>query len=225
MKLPTAWSYSSLSKYEECPAKYKYGRIDKLPDPQGPAAARGEMLHARGEQYLLGKIKEIPAGYEHFGAPLRALRLMDAVPEIELGVTAEWKPTGFFAPDVWLRMKLDVLVPPEGKDETAFVDFKSGRYYDSHPEQAEIYALGSAVLHPKLKAVHAEFWYIDSGDVQAWTFDVQPRALSKLKKKWAARAALALDDRAWNPTPSAKACKYCAFRTDRGGPCQSWKLA
>ena len=34
----TAWSYSRLSDYQQCPAKFKHKHMDKLPDPPGPAA-------------------------------------------------------------------------------------------------------------------------------------------------------------------------------------------
>src|SRR5678816_184130 len=53
MARPTRHSYSSLKMFKECPAKYGYSYIMKLPSPSTGAMDRGTRLHKLCEDYLL----------------------------------------------------------------------------------------------------------------------------------------------------------------------------
>lgn len=115
----TAWSYSRLSKYEECPAAFKYQFIDKLvsyddPRMQSPQAQRGDRIHKAAEALLTGvgdpsalaeakKINDFEAVFK---------QLVEARPlvEQEWGFRENMTATGWFSRDVWYRSKLDVLV-------------------------------------------------------------------------------------------------------------------
>ena len=55
-QMPTRWSYSSLSTYESCPAKWYYGYIVGLTGEPSPAMARGTRLHADCENYVKGDL-------------------------------------------------------------------------------------------------------------------------------------------------------------------------
>jgi putative RecB family exonuclease len=44
-RLPSALSPSSISTYEQCPRRFQYSRIDRLPDPSGPDAVLGTFVH------------------------------------------------------------------------------------------------------------------------------------------------------------------------------------
>lgn len=50
--------YSRIASYLECPRKYKYTYIDKLPSKPGPAMARGTAYHNTLEALLNWKIKK-----------------------------------------------------------------------------------------------------------------------------------------------------------------------
>lgn len=222
--VPRTWSYSSLGQYETCPQQYKLRRIVKLPEPQHPAAARGETVHARGEQFLLGTVKQVPAGYEKFAREMRGLKAAGAAPELELAFTAEWAPTEWRAPDAWVRMKLDASVVHSDTEATV-IDFKTGRTYPDHSKQAELYAIGLLSRHESLCRVRAEMWYLDSGELGLFDFDfgAKRQKLRAARAAWAQRAAAMLKDRAWLPAPSATACRRCAFRSNAGGPCEVWR--
>jgi len=43
---PEYLSPSSIGTYRQCPLKFKYSKIDKLPDPSGPEAILGNFVHA-----------------------------------------------------------------------------------------------------------------------------------------------------------------------------------
>ena len=47
-----AWSYSSLSTYEQCPRKYKYIYVDKNREPESEAIRYGNELHKAAELHI-----------------------------------------------------------------------------------------------------------------------------------------------------------------------------
>lgn len=51
-RLPSALSPSSISTYEQCPKRFEYSRIDRIPDPSGPDAVLGTFVHAVLEDVL-----------------------------------------------------------------------------------------------------------------------------------------------------------------------------
>jgi len=61
------WSFSQWESYDQCPAKWRYQSVLRLPrKPAGPAAKRGTHLHDRAEAYIKG---EIDAGNLLIGDP------------------------------------------------------------------------------------------------------------------------------------------------------------
>lgn len=86
--MPARLSPSSVSTYIQCPLKFKYSRIDKLPEPPSEAQVLGNMTHDTLEHLML-----LPAGQR---TPDAARRTMVAqwhdkwqrVAEEELGLSA-----------------------------------------------------------------------------------------------------------------------------------------
>ena len=89
----TAWSYSALSQYEKCPRQYKYARIDKLPQPESHALERGNILHAKAEQFVKGNIKGMPKELSSFQNELKELKRLCADKELErdVGTVIDYK--------------------------------------------------------------------------------------------------------------------------------------
>lgn len=57
-------SFSQWEAYDQCPQKWKYSSVLKLPrQPPGPAAARGLHMHDRVERYILGHIDDVNGVY------------------------------------------------------------------------------------------------------------------------------------------------------------------
>ena len=51
--VPT-WSASTLKNYEQCPYQVKLLKVDKIKEPEHPAAARGTAMHGFAEAYITG---------------------------------------------------------------------------------------------------------------------------------------------------------------------------
>lgn len=227
----TNWTYSSISTYRKCPRRYDLRYNQKVPDPQGPAAARGEAIHGAMENY----INTGDASAAHIEDPqLRAealaivrdwqkmldqLRAGHAVAEELWRFDVDWYvPTGL--DDTWAVMKLDAFV---NKAPVArVVDFKTGREYPrDHAEQMEIYALGAwARRVSDTQTVVAELWYLDQGPahgIRERSFT--PQALRRLEKKWRAAAGEVLHAALFPARPSPDNCKWCPYSKMKGGQC------
>src|ERR1700722_6270359 len=103
----TAWSYSRYQAYTECPAKAKYKFIDKLPEPPAPAMDRGTAIHKMAENYAKGVSKKIPEELKNFTQKFTKLKKAKPIVEQEWAFDKMWKPTDWFGPQAWLRVKMD----------------------------------------------------------------------------------------------------------------------
>lgn len=206
----TAWSYSRLQVYKQCPLKAKFKFIDKLPEPGSAAMDRGAEIHKEAENYVKGLtlVKKFPASLKLFRNEFEVLRgEKSAIAEREWAFNVKWEPTSWFGKDAWLRVKLDLSYV---RDVTAFVvDYKTGKGNpDLQKSQLELYALGAFITLPDIKNVVSEFWYLDQGVTVKEEF--QRSQLAALKKKWLADVKPMLKDKSFAPRPNDK-CRWCHY--------------
>lgn len=210
----TAWSYSRYQTYTQCPRKAKYKFVDKLPEEQGDAAARGELIHKEGEVYLKGA-KEPPESFGMYRASLAVLRKKKAVAEQEWAFTREWKPTSWFAKDAWVRVKADAV--QVGTKKARVIDFKTGKRREEHLTQLSLYALATFILF-LVNKVTVELWYLDD-DLGPLVAEYTRDAMPHLMVEWENKSKPLLTDTMFAPNPSYL-CRWCAFSKAKGGPCE-----
>lgn len=213
------WSYSRFTCYDKCPAQANYRFVMKLPTPSSPAAERGIMIHKKAEHVVKGDIQGIPKELEKFKQELLYVKMLYkkgiVFTERDLAVTKNWNPTTYDDWDgVWCRGNSDLVVI-EGPVATD-VDYKTGKKYDSHAEQGELYATQTFSHFPTVKDVDVEFWYVDSGEVDGDNYS--RKDLKKLRKKWEKKVIKMLNDKEFKPSPGNH-CKWCHFAASKGGPC------
>ena len=209
----TAWSYSRLSTWETCPAKAKYKFLDKLPEPDSPAAGRGKALHTMAEEYITGKVTELPHELAEVAEYIEELK--GGAAELQLAFTKEWVPCSWFGPQVYCRVIFDAvkLAGPKG----TVADHKSGKIkQEEHTDQLRLYALTSFIQYPELEEVEAQILYIDHGERLRMTF--HRKDLQELKDYWDNRAGKMMADDVFSPKPNST-CRYCAYSKSKGGPC------
>lgn len=214
-----AWSYSRWKTYDQCPRKARYNYIDKLPQPESEAMARGSRIHKMAEDYLNGKIAKVGADLKHFAAYLKQLKSEGAGPEHELTFTNTWSPTGWFAKDAWLRIKVDVISLPERSKELLIVDWKTGKKYDDHIQQCGLYALGGLITPEAHDAatVRTKLCYTDTGEEVEEVF--KRSETESLRKLWLGKTRAMLNDTKFAPLPS-RSCMWCPYSKSKGGPCE-----
>lgn len=209
------WSFSRWKNYDTCPAKAKYLYVDKLKEPDGPAAERGRLIHKMAEDYTNGVIKRLPVELGAFPEEFKWLRKKKAECEKEWAFTRTWEPTDWFGADTWLRVKTDALVVTG--TSAVVIDHKTGKVYPEHKYQMSLYALATFIMQPTVDTVEARLLYLDKGTTDKE--DYERSEIPLIIEAWEARIRALLVDDTFAPRPSY-ACKWCHFRKENGGPCQ-----
>ena len=209
----TAWSYSSIKTFEQCPKKYYHLRVAKdVKDEGGPAAQYGTDLHAAAENFIKSGTP-VPSQFA-FMKPI--LDSLSAIPgekhtELRLGVKLTddgYAPCDFFAPDVWWRGVADLVIINGNRAKS--VDYKSGknvRYAD--PKQLDLVAGALFVHFPKLERIDSALIYVASNDLITKQHVITERA-TYLNTFNAAldRLNSAYDTGVWNAV-STPLCGWC----------------
>ena len=164
----TAWSYSSIKTFEQCPKKYYHLRVVKdVKDEPGEAADYGTAVHLAAEEYVRDGTP-IPDKFV-FMRPI--VERLAALPgekhcELKLGVTkAPWgfDPCGFFDEGVWYRGIVDLLVI-DG-ERAWMIDYKTGKnakYADM--KQLDLMAGAIFVKFPQVQKIKSALLYVVSNE-------------------------------------------------------------
>lgn len=222
-----SWSFSTHAQLLRCPAKVKYAKIDKLPDPSGYAAERGSRLGEALEQYTLRSTQ--PTGVftpDRASYPLEILAWKPALderlaryasvrPEFEIGLDANWNPQPWDRATI--RAKLD-LVGIVDDTTIEVIDYKTGRQYPEHKDQLELYATLLFHCYDWCERVLVADWYLDRpGEIVEDKY-LRPEYERTLLPRWKQRAVADLSRTIW-PAQRNVFCRYCAFHAKVGGPC------
>jgi hypothetical protein len=216
-----AWSYSRLDLWLTCPRRCFLKHIQKLVEPPSPPLERGSRIHKLAEDYLKGILKKLPSELKLLKAEFAVLAKLRKRLQIEaeLAFALHWGLSGWFDPDCWCRIKMDVMYDdPKETQIRRVIDWKTGKMNPKHTEQTELYAIGAFLTAPKnIIRVDTKLAYTDSGEVVEQTF--MRTDLPKLQKKWEKLAVPMLRDTKFKPTPSSNACRFCPWTKVLGGPC------
>lgn len=217
-KILTSWSYSRWDKHHTCPLAFKLEVLDGRKQPDNPAQAKGQIMHKAIAKWLtqpnapgdelgpppveIGKAVDLAVQLTHFD---------NKVVEQQWGYTRQWRPTGWFSNDTWLRSVLDVAVLYE--DMTAeVIDWKSGKPRGTHEDQMELFAISVMVRFPVVTHVTTRLAYTDFAHAE---FGEYPRTdLEKMIAKWEDKVRPMFEDTTYLPRPG-DACKFCPFSRSR----------
>lgn len=199
-----SWSYSQLGAYKQCPHKWMYQRIIKLPEPPSYHLTRGNAIHATAEEYLLGKLDKLPVVLNKFAIEFSNLRKAGAIPEQAMVLNKDWQLVGnidaWSHDDAWLRLKIDARL------DNLVIDFKTGKQYAEHAAQGELYATAIMATEP-LDEIDVKFWYLDSGNVSD-TLQFTRKDLVGNIEKYNEEVAIMHNDTTFEPKVN-QWCKYC----------------
>lgn len=218
-QFPTAWSYSRYADWEQCPLKYKFKYVDRLPTTQHPSAARGGVIHGELAAYCSGTTPLAPEikGIEQrlIADEIRETPMTHKRVEEKWAFSSRWIGTSWMHNMTWLRVICDVVVWYD--DNTAeLVDWKTGKKYDSNNDQMEIFAL-SVGTKKSVDSVRTRLVYVDAGAQEIRDF---PREeIESLRGKWGKIAETMLTDRQLPAQPNSM-CRFCDFARSKGGQCR-----
>jgi RecB family exonuclease len=215
-----AHSLSKLGTFEQCAAKYKFRYLDKLPQGQKSAAAsRGIDLHETIDAFIQRRVDgPLQSPLDFYQGFLERIRAVDGIlSEFQYGVDRSW--VGVDGPwnseDMWLRAVFDTLVPPIDGQAEVF-DWKSGKIYENHRDQRELYACLALAKYPEATRVRATSVYLDIGQQRGEIYF--PNDIFDARSRWANRLGR-LDAATEFPFNPQYSCRWCPYSKAQGGPC------
>lgn len=208
-------SYSAVKVYEQCPSKYKFSRIDRIPEPSGPFAERGKLLHTEIENALKGELMLLSDELKHLEPRIKAWRDVNAVSEMPIAVDLDWKETAYDDKDSLFRGIIDLYY--EDGDTAVVLDFKTGKIRD-YMDQVAVYSALVLSCKPHIMQVKPIIEFIDHK--QTTNYNVHKREdLKAMQDDLVKRVHRVQFDSVYAPNPSFL-CRYCHYRKDNGGPCK-----
>ena len=218
----TAWSYSSIKTFEQCPKKYFHLKVVKdVKDEPGEAAEYGTAVHLAAEEFIRDG-KPIPDKFSFIRGAVEKLADFpgEKYTEMKLGVTkTSWgfDPCSFFDKEVWYRGIVDLLIV---NGETAhMIDYKTGKnakYADM--KQLDLMAGALFVKFPNLQVIKSGLLYVVSKEFPKKTH-VRERMDEYLSvfDDQLDRLEAAMDNGVFNPK-SGPLCGWCPVVE-----CPHWK--
>lgn len=208
--LPTAWTFSSLEKFETCPKQYYHTRV-KRDVIEGPTEATkwGERVHTALENRVtLGE--PLPEGMEHWEGLAAKLEALpgDKIAEMKMAVNdsfeaCDWK-------SAWSRGIADLVVVHEHK--AIVLDYKTGKRKPT--EQLALYAGYTFAHFPDLEEVQTGFvWLKDKKiDKQTFTRVELPMVWQEFLPR-VSRLESAYERDSWSPRPSGLCKGWCPVKS------------
>jgi RecB family exonuclease len=168
----TAWSYSSIKTFEQCPKKYFHLKVAKdVKDDPGEAADYGTAVHLAAEEFVRDG-KPIPEKFAFMRPIVEPLAAKKGTKycELRLGLHRHWtgdyydySPCGFFDKDVWYRGIVDLAII-DG-DRAWMIDYKTGKsakYADM--KQLDLMAGALFATFPDLQVIKSALAYVVSNE-------------------------------------------------------------
>jgi hypothetical protein len=224
-----SWSLSAYKDYKKCPRALALKRIAKIKEPDSPAMARGTFAHSvcekfvkkeiswetavaeakkAGDKTLYGK-KANPIDLEPLKEYLHAAQKKQVVVEGDWAFVENWDDGDWFK-NAWLRMKLDVgLRVKAGVYEVT--DWKTGRIYDDHKEEEDLYVLAMFLKFPDAHEVRAVFGYLDQGKLETSGRVYRREEMGVLADRWEKKVKPMMSDTTFPCKPNPF-CQWCFFR-------------
>lgn len=207
-------SPSGLKLFKQCRRRWHNTYVLGNREPAGRAAERGTRLHELLENFFRGA--PYPASDKTL-APWRrfmeALTIHNPTPEADLAVDKDWKPVAFDDESAFFRGKADLTIVAGGA--LRILDWKSGRVYDEHEQQADAYV----AMAPQHTAASAEFVYLDAPlTVKSWTYT--PDRRDDIIASIITDVTTVRECEDFYPSPG-KGCDWCLLSWRKGGDCRA----
>jgi CRISPR/Cas system-associated exonuclease Cas4 (RecB family) len=218
----SAWSYSSLKTFQQCPKKYYHLKVAKdVKDDGSEATIYGKELHKVAEDYVRDNVP-IPERFKFIQKTVDALKNIpgEKHTEIELGVTntgGKLSACGFYDKNAWYRGIADLLII--NGDEGYLVDYKSSKnakYADL--KQLDLLAAAVFIHFPDIKSLKSALIFVVSNEFVNKEHNSQHKlAYFEHVRFDLERLEVAMKTGVWNAV-SSPLCGWCPVKT-----CQNYR--
>ena len=209
----TAWSYSRVNTFKQCPKKYYHLNVKKDVKDTGSTATRyGNKVHKAAEKYIRDNIP-LAKEYKFMQSTLDAFNNIKGEKhcELRLGVAKDdgnFAATKFGASDVWYRGIADLVIL---NDEKAFiVDYKTSKnanYADT--KQLDLLAGAVFINYPQVKKIKSALSFVISNEfvTKEHTSDLYKSYIGVFDEALE-RIEVAANEGVWNPV-DGPLCAFC----------------
>jgi hypothetical protein len=209
MNKPLTWSFSSLNAFETCPRRYYLTKVSKeVVEKQTAATMHGNAVHKALELDLNGE-QALPKKYADYAPMMKRIKMTkgNKLAEQKLGLTRDFKPTAFFAKDVWLRSVLDVTIVQPTR--AIVLDYKTGKP-KTDIDQLKLFAGVAFQVYPRIETVDAGYIWLghDKLDKQTFHRDEAPIIWQDFTRR-VARIEHAVSSGDFPPKPSGLCREWC----------------
>lgn len=203
------WSYSTLQAFETCPRRFYLTRISKqVSEPQHAASMWGNEVHKALEKAVKGE-EPLPTRFKEYASIVTRVRQTPGkkLCEQKFGITASFRPTDFFAKDVWFRGVIDLNVI--GTKKAATLDYKTGKI-KTDGDQLKLFAAATFTHFPYLEEVTTGYLWLKDDKLTPATFtkDDIPVIWQEFLPR-VNRMEQAQKNDVWMPRPSGLCREYC----------------
>lgn len=226
------WSFSQWEAYQQCPQKWKFASIMKLPrKPPGPAAARGLEIHNSVDRYIQGEGAHVlhPAINQKYIPIFDQFKNHpngDRYTEKRLAFDPGWHLCGTQSRFVACVAVLDAVRAGGDRNDkhdlhtdTVFVgEWKSGKPKDTHEDQRKLYAMFAWKAWIAARVEVTTYYLEDTEKPQKLVLKSE-EGFERMKTLWEGRINEMRTNEICAPRPGYH-CNWCDFAKKNGGPCQ-----
>lgn len=217
---PIAWSYSALTRYLTCGKQYYHLNVAKdFSDPPSEISLWGDRVHNFMAKALFnpGAYISSTGEFAPYGDVVQRFAQVkgELRTEQQVAINNAFKPTGWWAVDVWCRGIFDAVWL--NGDSAKIVDWKTGRRkVDSR--QLKLFALLAFCIYPEVNRVNTAFVWLQSGHIDVEKFNREDFAFL-----WqdilpdVRRLEIAHKTQTWIPKPSGLCKGWCPVKS-----CSFW---
>ena len=207
----TAFSYSRLNSYEDCPKKYHAVSVAKsVKEPETEHTTFGTEVHLAFAEYFK-KGKPLPLHMQQYTKFLAAIKAYPGVfiTEQKLAINAAYEATGWFDDDVYCRIISDLTIL-NGPNAIMW-DWKTGKIKDDFT-QLKLAGAVMFLLVPELQKIVLAYLWTKNKKItkQVMTRDEMPGVwnalLPRIQRYQDAHVSLEF------PPKPGYLCRYCPLK-------------
>jgi len=214
---PFSWSYSADNDFRTCPFQYAHKRFYcTIPYEESEATIWGNRVHKAAELSL----KNLPHRDDEAFAPVQKyvdfMLRSGYIPlaEVEIALTQDLKSTKWFAKDVWLRIKIDVVLLDYKRTEAKLFDWKTGGTIKDDEDQLRLCGAGLSIVEPRVESFEGKYIWTKHQQVTG----IRPFTRSQVPLIWedflarAARMENAWRTETFQQRPNGLCKKWCPVK-------------
>ncbi len=211
-----AWSFSALTRYENCPKQYYHVSVIKdVKDEDSSFSAEGQDIH-KGMYNRICKGKSLPLNYRYLESTAAKFVGLpgETSGELRFAMSRDFRPVQYFDDSVFVRVVVDLLNVrgPKGGDTALVVDWKAGKVKPGFT-QLELSAAVLSTHLPEIENFKIAYVWLQHNKVthDKLTKSSMVRIWNNLLPRVAKiEAAIKTTD---FPAKPSGLCKYCPVRS------------